>query len=436
METPTPQSDCDCGSEGPKAPPGQPAGSGIIRVLLVEDDQDDYFLTRDLFADIPGKRFSLDWARIFEEGLDDICAGKHDAYLLDYRLGAKTGIDLIREAHRNGCSAPVILMTGQGQIRTDMEALNAGAADYLEKAGLTAALLERSIRYALANQSAAAELERKVQERTEELARANEALRQADRMKDQFLSTLGHELRNPLAPILNALELMRLAADKPDVIARQRDRLARQVNQLTRLVGDLLDLSRINTGKLHLSPESITLQLVLEMALEISRTNLDKAALEITLELPDQEIRLHGDRVRLVQVFTNLLNNAAKYTEPGGTVRLSAELGQASSPQPPTSDGGTELDHGEPPSPTNRDVVRVHVIDNGVGIPTEILPHIFDLFTQADRTTNRSQGGLGVGLSLVKQWVEMHGGKVSAKSEGEGQGAEFIVELPTGFPSA
>jgi signal transduction histidine kinase len=298
----------------------------------------------------------------------------------------------------------VILLTGQGHTRTDLEALDAGADDYLEKSGLTSALLERAMRYALAQHRAATELERKVKERTEELAKANEALREANRRKDEFLSTLGHELRNPLAPILNGLEIMRLAPDNPATVARQRERLERQVGQMTRLVEDLLDVSRITTGKLRLNREPMTLQEVVDSALEISRTNIEKAGLELNIHLPTEPVDLLGDRVRLAQVFSNLLNNSAKFTEGGGQVTVTATIAN--------------------------ERVTVRVRDTGIGIPAEVMPYLFELFTQVDHTLNRSQGGLGIGLALVRRLVELHGGTVSAKSDGWGSGAEFIIMLP------
>jgi signal transduction histidine kinase len=399
-----PDSDCECGTDATPPLPVNGNGHRTVRVLLIDDDEDDYFLTRDMLSEVPRGRYALDWVSTYDAGLDAVCAGTHDVYLLDYRLGAKTGIDLLEEAHGRGCSGPVILLTGQGQSRTDLDALDAGADDYLEKAGLTPALLERSIRYAIAQHSAAAELERKVQERTEELANANEALRMADRRKDEFLSTLGHELRNPLAPMLNAVEIMRLAGDKPDVFARQRDRLERQIGQMVRLVDDLLDVSRVVTGKLRLTPEPVTLQDVIEAAIDLSRPNVEKAGLDFVVDVPAEPVVMTVDRVRLAQVISNLLNNAAKYTEAGGRVTLSA----------------AEED----------DRVTIRVRDTGVGIPAEVLPQIFDLFTQVDRNLNRSQGGLGVGLALVRRLVEMHGGTVWAHSDGPGRGAEFVVKLP------
>lgn len=378
--------------------------SGPIRVLLIDDDEDDRFLTDERLGDVPGKPYTLDWTPHYAEGLEAICTGTHDVYLLDFRLGARTGIDLLREARARGRSAPVILFTGQARSETDFEALDAGADDYLEKAGLTSALLDRSIRYALVQSRAAAELEGKVRERTEELARANEALREADRRKDEFLALLAHELRNPLTPILNALEILRLANDSGDTVRRQRERMERQVAQLKRLVEDLLDVSRITTGKLRLAPERLTIQEVVEAAVDMSRSQFEAAKLELVLNVPAEPVLLTGDRVRLTQVFCNVLNNAVKFTEPGGRVYLSVT-----------------------PHPGR---VTVAVRDTGVGIPASVLPQLFGLFTQVDRTLNRSQSGLGIGLALVRRLVEMHGGTVTAHSDGPGTGATFTIHLP------
>lgn len=385
----------------PKA--DRPAGAPI-RVLLIDDDEDDRFLTEERLGDVPGRPYTLDWTPHYAEGLEAICAGTHDVYLLDFRLGARTGIELLRESRARGRSAPVILFTGQARSQTDFEALDAGADDYIEKAGLTSALLDRAIRYALVQSRAAAELERKVRERTDELARANEALRDADRRKDEFLALLAHELRNPLTPIMNALEILRLANDTGDTVRRQRERMERQVAQLKRLVEDLLDVSRITTGKLRLAPEALTVQEVVESAVDMSRSQLETAELELVVSAPAEPILLHGDRVRLTQVFCNVLNNAVKFTEPGGRVFVTVT-----------------------PHPGR---VTVAIRDTGVGIPESVLPQIFALFTQVDRTLNRTQSGLGIGLALVRRLVEMHGGTVSAYSDGPGTGATFTIHLP------
>lgn len=377
----------------------------LIRVLLIDDDQDEFVLTRDLLNDVPSGLFQLDWTPDYAAGVEAVVGGQYEAFLVDYRLGAKTGIDLLRETSTRGRRGPVILFTGQGQSRTDMEALDAGADDYLEKTGLTPALLDRSIRFALVQHRAAVELERKVKERTDELARANEALRDADRRKDEFLATLAHELRNPLAPIRNALEILRLTEVNSETVSRQRERLERQVAQLVRLVDDLLDVSRITTGKLRLNPETLTIQEVVEGAIEMSRPQIEKARHTLKTEVPAEPILLEGDRVRLTQILTNLLNNSAKFTEPGGSIMLTVVPSEGQ--------------------------VSVSVSDTGVGIPPDVLPRVFALFTQVDRSLNRSQGGLGIGLALVRRLVEMHTGSVAVHSDGPGKGATFTVTLPT-----
>ncbi|MFO0801212.1 MAG: hybrid sensor histidine kinase/response regulator [Gemmataceae bacterium] len=375
-----------------------------LTVLVIDDDREDFLLTREMLADVGGVAFKLDHAATYEDGLAQLRAGKHDAVLLDYRLGGRTGIDLLREAQELECRPPIILLTGKGQRDVALEALTLGVSDYLEKSGLSPALLERVILYAMRQRRQEARLEEKVRERTAELARANDALRDEDRRKNDFIAMLAHELRNPLAPIRNALEIMRLTAEDAEAVERSRAMLERQVGQMVRLIDDLLDVSRITTGKLRVQAEPITLRAVLDAAAEISRPALDKAKVRFDVCVPAESVPLHGDRVRLAQVFSNLLNNAAKYTPEGGTVTLTAER------------SGPE--------------VVVTVRDTGVGIPADVLPRVFDLFTQVDRTLNRSQGGLGIGLALVQRLVQLHDGRVSVRSDGPGQGAEFTVRLP------
>ena len=394
-------------------PPERP-----VRVLLVDDDRDDYLLTKDLLADIPGRPFALDWVPDYDAALAAVAGADHDVYLFDYRLGARTGLDLLAEARAVSPGVAVILLTGQGEWEVDRRAMQAGAADYLEKGRLDPTLLERSIRHALLQKRYEAELEREVRERTHDLERANEALQRevadrtraeealkdADRRKDEFLATLAHELRNPLAPVRNALEIMKLAAADPRALALARGMMERQVAQMVRLIDDLLDVSRITRGKLRLVRERLDFHAVLDAALEISRPQLEKAKQEVVLDAPAGPIPLDGDRVRLAQVLSNVLNNAAKYGEPGGRVRVGVAA----------ADGHV--------------VVRVR--DTGIGIPADVLPSVFDLFTQVDRSLNRSQGGLGIGLALVKRLVELHGGTVAAHSDGLNRGTEITVRLP------
>jgi signal transduction histidine kinase len=375
-----------------------------VRVLLIDDDRDDYLLTRDLFAEIPGGRHRLDWVADYPAGLAALLQGEHDVYLLDFRLGEKTGLELLDESRKQGGpTGPVILLTGQNVWEIDLAAMESGAADFLEKGRLDATLLERSVRYALQQRRYELELERKVQERTEALERANEALKEADRRKDEFLATLAHELRNPLAPIRNALEIMRVSGPSPDAGTRAREIVERQVTQMVRLINDLLDVSRITRGKLALKIETVGIAEIIETALETSGPLINEAGLTFQSNVPNTALLVRGDRLRLAQVFSNLLNNSAKYTEPGGRVALTVNR-----------DGEHAI---------------VRITDTGVGIPAEVLPRVFELFTQVDRTLNRSQGGLGIGLALVQQIVSLHEGSVSVRSDGMGKGAEFVVRL-------
>jgi signal transduction histidine kinase len=234
-------------------------------------------------------------------------------------------------------------------------------------------------------------------------ARAAE-LAEADRRKDEFLAILAHELRNPLAPVANALQIMRLQAADGGATARARDMAERQVKHLARLVDDLLDVSRITRGKLQLCLQPVELAPLLAHVLEGMRPFIEACGHELSVVLPPEPVRLQADPTRLEQVLANLLNNAAKYTRPGGRIWLTAER------------AGAEA------------VLRVR--DNGVGIAPEKLPRVFDLFMQADRAPDHSQGGLGIGLTLVRSLAEMHGGTVQAFSPGLGRGSEFVVRLP------
>jgi signal transduction histidine kinase/DNA-binding response OmpR family regulator len=235
-------------------------------------------------------------------------------------------------------------------------------------------------------------------------ARLYRNVQEADRHKNEFLSMLAHELRNPLAPISNAVHILRLRGSSDPEIHALQEMVDRQVQQLIRLVDDLLDLSRITRGKIGLQMECVNVASVLAHAVETSRPLIEARRHELTMALPPQPLRVRGDPVRLAQVVSNLLNNAAKYTEEGGHIRLTAQ-----------HEGGE---------------VVLRVQDNGVGIPPSMLSSIFELFKQVDRSLDRSQGGLGIGLTLVHKLVEMHGGQVEAFSAGANQGSEFVVHLP------
>ncbi len=230
-------------------------------------------------------------------------------------------------------------------------------------------------------------------------------LKEAHRRKDEFLAILAHELRNPLAPIHNALQIMRLTDNDRQRFAEVREIMERQLVQMVRLVDDLLDISRISTGKIELRLERLEFSKILESAIETSSPLIERARHRLISEVPKAgSLHVQGDFTRLTQVISNLLNNAAKYTPEGGNIWLTVRQDE-------------------------QDAV-ISVRDSGIGIPATMLPYVFDMFTQVDRSLNRSQGGLGIGLSLVRRLVTMHGGSVTAASEGEGMGSEFVVRIP------
>jgi PAS domain S-box-containing protein len=229
-------------------------------------------------------------------------------------------------------------------------------------------------------------------------------LSEANHRKDEFLATLAHELRNPLAPIRNGLQLMKLADGDNDTMEKARALMERQVAQMVRLVDDLLDVSRITRGKIDLRRERVDIASIIQQAVETSRPAIESSRQQLTVNLPPQPVYLDADPVRLAQVFSNLLNNSGKYSEPGGRISIKAER------------QGAEA--------------VISVKDTGIGIPPDMLPRIFEMFTQIDRSLDRSDGGLGIGLTLVQRLVELHNGSVRASSAGTGKGSEFVVRLP------
>ncbi len=296
---------------------------------------------------------------------------------------------------------PIIVLTVEGaDSPTVIRALETlGNVSLLERPTRVASLVSTA-------RSALRARERQYQLRAHliERERAEATLREADRRKDEFLATLGHELRNPLAPISNSLHVLRLSLGPDHATAQVCDMMERQVKDMVRLVDDLLEVSRITRGKIDLRYETITLDVLLRGAIETTRPLLDAAGHELALSLPAEPLTIRGDALRLGQVFANLLNNAAKYTPAKGRVAVTAR---------------PEGEH-----------VVVSVSDSGIGIPTDMLPRVFDMFTQVQRPADQRYGGLGIGLTLVRNLVEMHGGRVRACSDGPGRGTEIIVRLP------
>jgi PAS domain S-box-containing protein len=355
---------------------------------------------------------------VLESALDAIITIDHQGKIVEFNPGAesmfgwqrgeaigKPLVDLVipaslKEKHRQGMMH--YMATGHGPIldkRLELPAVRSDGAEFPVELTVTRISLAGPPMFTgyIRDITERKKLEDALRERAVQLA-------EADRRKNEFLATLAHELRNPLAPIRNGLQILRLCDGDPQATGQALDMMDRQLSQMVHLIDDLLDLSRVSRGTIDLRKERIELAKVVEHAVEMSRPVVELAGHRLAINVPPSPIYVDADLTRLAQVFSNLLNNAAKYTEQGGNIRLLVEQ-----------------QNGEV-------VVSVH--DNGIGIPHEMLPYVFDMFTPVNRNLERSQGGLGIGLSIVKKLVEMHGGLVQATSDGDGMGSQFIVRLP------
>jgi signal transduction histidine kinase len=411
------------------------ADTRVGDILVVDDNQSNLVAIEVALANLASR---LVKASSGEEALRYLLHEDFAVILLDVQMPSMDGFETARliRARQRTRHVPIIFVTGFDQQDEDvLEGYGLGAVDFLfkpivpevlrAKVGVFVELKRRSDEIArqaeLLRQHERLELQRRLEEERQrwesdllrrqmeeqrrlaaEVARVNEQLKQADRRKDEFIAMLAHELRNPLAPIVIGIELMESYGLEDALLKRTHETMKRQVEQLTRLVDDLLDISRITSGKIELRKESVSLSAIVEQAVDVARPALEAQRHRFSIEMPDQPIRLVADTVRLVQVVANLLNNAVRYTEAGGEIRLAC-----------TRRGGEVL---------------IRVSDNGRGIEPELLERIFDMFVQ-----KREGGpGLGLGLTLVRRLVEMHGGTVVARSEGVGKGAEFEVRLPLG----
>ncbi len=408
---------------------------GPFRVLLVEDDPDDHLLTKELLAEIPGVQVAVDWERDFDSGMKEIALCRHDAVLLDYRLGKGDGLTLLREALRHGCKAPVIVLTGDGDRGLALEALAAGAADYLVKGQIDAIDLERSIRFALQQKRHAAELEQKVAERTAELEEANKALRDgeqkiralfeaaeaarvtaesaksraeaATRAKDDFLAALSHELRTPLNPALLLATSLAEDASLPAQARGDIEVIAKGIALQAQLVDDLLDITRITGGKLRLDLHPIDAHAALRHAYNILKSDIKTREILVTFDLDAQQHTIKADAVRLQQIYWNVLKNAVKFTPRGGKVTVCTR-----------NPVGCE------------NTLVVEITDTGVGIAPDMVSKVFNAFIQEDSNRGHRFGGIGLGLAITQRLVELQNGKISAASEGRGRGATFRIEMP------
>jgi len=375
-------------------------GDGNARVLLVDDNAD----MRGYIKRLLSPYCTVQTVRNGLEALDAIGRNLPDLVLTDVMMPKLDGYGLLRalrENPRTG-SIPIILLSARAGEESQVEGLTHGADDYLVKPFSARELIAR-VRAHLQLHRFRQKL---LEEREELIAREQEARQlaeEANRAKDEFLAMLGHELRNPLSPILTSLNLIQM--QDSNSFRRERDIIERQVRHLANLIDDLLDVSRITRGKIQLKLEPLELITVVVKAIEMASPIIEQQMHHLIATVPNTGLRLEGDPTRLSQVISNLLTNAAKYTDRGGKIwiRASREDSQI--------------------------VLRVR--DDGIGISPEMLPQVFDLFSQGRRGSDRAQGGLGIGLAIVKSLVELHGGTVSAHSEGIGKGSEFVIRLPS-----
>jgi signal transduction histidine kinase len=402
-----------------------------INVLIVDDEPKNLVALATILDD---SRYQLIRAESADEALLLLIKKEFALIILDVHMPGMSGFELAQliKQRKKTASIPIIFLTAYySEDQYVLEGYETGAVDYLHKpvnpailrskVAVFAELYMKTHELAEANRALVAEiderrkvqqellelndeLEQRVEERAADLRQVAAELAESDRRKDQFLAMLAHELRNPLAPLRNAVEILRLNPAGAEAVESATDLMDRQLAQLVRLVDDLLDVSRISRGKIELRLERVDLVSTVAEVVEALRPEAGRFEHDLTVSLPDGPLYVDADPTRLAQVVGNLLHNACKFTPPHGQISLFV-----------TQDAGKAV---------------LRVTDSGIGINPDQLPRIFDLFVQGDTSLERAQSGLGIGLTLVKQLVEMHGGTVEAGSKGEGTGAHFVVRLP------
>lgn len=371
---------------GDERPDEQPEGDRA-RILLADDNAD----MREYVQKLLRSTWTVETASDGIEALELTRQRRFDLLLADVMMPGLDGIELLRAVRSDPRTStmPVIMLSARAGEEARIEGLEAGADDYLVKPFMARELVAR-----VRTQLTLARLRR----------RTEEVLKEADRRKDEFLAMLAHELRNPLAPIRTSLEILRRSSPAEPAIERARALIERQVSHMVRLVDDLLDVSRISRGKVLLRKEPLDLARLVRTTADDHRAALEEGGLALRIDVPDAPVVTVGDPTRLAQAVDNLVQNAGKFTDRGGSVAVRLEV-----------QGSTAV---------------IRVTDTGIGMEPDVVPRIFEPFAQADRSLDRSRGGLGLGLALVKGLVELHGGRVEAESGGLGQGSEIRLFLP------
>lgn len=391
--------------------------SDKVNILLV-DDQPGKLLAYEAMLSELGE--NLIKANSGREALEHLLKNEITVVLMDVSMPELDGFELAEIIHEHPRYQKTAIIFVSAVHMSDVDRLKgyqSGAVDYVsvpvipELLRAKVSVFTELYRRKRDLERLTTELELRVAERTAELEDAvlkqrelTHQLQKADRHKDEFLALLGHELRNPLAPVRNAVTLMRMSDTRDPQLNWCVDVIERQANQLTRLVDDLLDVSRVSQGKIKLRRQPVDIASVVQEAVEVSRPLIDERKHTLDVSIAQQRMHVLGDSARLTQAIANLLNNAAKYQNEGGRIEMRVR--------------------------TMNDRIEIRVLDFGIGIAPEMLNEVFELFSQGERNPDMVQGGLGIGLSLVKQLVEMHGGAVRSQSDGLGRGAEFTVLLP------
>lgn len=389
------------------------------RLLVVDDEESLRITTAAIFEN---EGYVVDTASSGEEAIELLSKKDYDLVLTDLHMEGGDGLSVLSSIRRHAPLTISVVLTGFASVESAIAALQEGAYDYLVKPCDIESMkhtIRRGVehrRLMLAEQKARADLrqlnldlEQRIEERTAELTRLNAELADANRAKDVFLATLSHELRTPLTPVVGWIKLLRSGTLDEKSVLQALDAIERNAWLQSRLIDDLLDTSRIATGKLHFEPKATDFNMAVKAAVDTVRTSAAARNIELNVSLWPASLIVMGEPVRLQQISWNLISNAIKFTDPGGKVRINTRL--------------------------NGEQAELEVIDNGVGIEPEFLPHVFDRFRQADGSTSRRHGGLGLGLAIADALAKMHSGKLHAASDGVGSGATFIFKLdlaPTG----
>jgi signal transduction histidine kinase len=382
--------------------------------LLVVDDEESLRITTAAILEQEG--YLVDTAASGDEAIELFNKTDYDLVLTDLHMEDGDGLSVLNQIRLHAPLTISVVLTGFASVESAIAALQEGAYDYLVKPCDIESMkhtIRRGVehrRLMLAEQKARLDLqqlnldlEQRIEQRTAELKRLNEELAEANRAKDVFLATLSHELRTPLTPVVGWIKLLRSGSLDEKSVFQALDAIERNAWLQSRLIDDLLDTSRIATGKLHFEPKPTDLNAVVKAAVETVRASAAARNTDLSISLWPTSLVVMGEPIRLQQIVWNLVSNAIKFTDPGGKVRITTAL--------------------------DNSVVTLVVADSGVGISSEFLPHVFDRFRQADGSTSRRHGGLGLGLAIADALAKLHGGRIEARSEGVGQGASFTLRI-------